>query len=550
MIIPEATFEEKRADPMSEAHRPITRRIAGVTVPLFSLRSARSWGIGEIGDLADFGRFARETGLRLVQILPLGEISGGETSPYSALSAFGIDPMFLSMTLVPDLAGDAGEFDEAFALLLERAKASATVDYQAVRALKREALRRAFRRFRDHEIANDTARAQDLAAFRTAHRDWLDDYALFRALKDTHGGSAWWDWSEALQRREPAALAEARERLADGVLAHVYTQWLAHAQWASARRSLAEIEVEIMGDLPFMVGRDSSDVWAHQEEFRNECSVGCPPDAFSEEGQEWGLPPYGWERMRANGYAWLNRRARYTASLYDRFRIDHLVGFYRTYMRPVAGLRDEKGRLTQGFFDPAEEPAQLAHGERVIGAMLEGAKSANAQLIAEDLGVIPPFVRRSLEALGVPGYKVLIWEKDGPVFRDPAHFPALSLACFGTHDTFPVAAWWEALPHEEREAVKKLPLLAPHASELGAAFTPEVHRALVAQICASGSALVLFLLQDVLGTRDRINTPGTIGSANWTYRLPATVEELARDPHVAAATAMVRQRIEQSGRGA
>jgi 4-alpha-glucanotransferase len=252
--------------------------------------------------------------------------------------------------------------------------------------------------------------------------------------------------------------------------------------------------------------------------------------------------------MRANGYAWLHRRARYTASLYDRFRIDHLVGFYRTYMRPVAGLRDAKGRLAKGSFDPAAEPDQLAHGERVIGAMLEGARDDGAQLIAEDLGVIPDFVRRSLTALGVPGYKVLIWEKDGLVFRDPAKFPAISLACFGTHDTDPVAVWWEALAEGERAAVKKLPLLAPHARELGAAFTPAVHRALVAQICAAGSELVLFLLQDVLGTRDRINTPGTTTAANWTYRLPAPVEDLARDPRVAAAMAMVRERLDHSGR--
>ncbi len=533
---------------MSEASSQNRRRIAGVTVPLFSLRSARSWGIGEIGDLADFAGFARAAALRLVQILPLGEISGGETSPYSALSAFGIDPMYLSMTLVPDLEGDAAGLGDAGALLLSRARASATIDYEAVRALKREAIARAFRRFREHEIAFGTPRAQELAAFRVAHRDWLDDYALFRALKDAHGGSAWWEWSAPLQHRDPAALAEAASRLEEGVTAHAYQQWLAHAQWADARARLAAMGVEIMGDLPFMVGRDSSDVWAHQDEFRGDCSVGCPPDAFSEDGQEWGLPPYDWERMRANGYAWLDRRARYTASLYDRFRIDHLVGFYRTYMRPVAGLRDAKGRLAKGFFDPGEEPAQLAHGERVIGAMLAGAKSTGAQLIAEDLGVIPDFVRLSLARLGVPGYKVLIWEKDGAVFRDPAKFSPVSLACFGTHDTDPVAVWWEALGVAEREAVKKLPLLAPVARELGAAFTPAVHRALVDQICAAGSDLVLFLLQDVLATRDRINTPGTTGTANWTYRLPASVENLVRDPAVAAAMTMVRERVERSGR--
>jgi 4-alpha-glucanotransferase len=533
---------------MSEASSPKHRRIAGVTVPLFSLRSARSWGIGEIGDLPEFAGFAREAGLHLVQILPLGEMSGGVTSPYSALSAFGIDPIFLSIAAIPDLEGEAAGLGEAGALLLARAQASATIDYEAVRALKREALRRAFATFREREIDKDTDRARELAAFRTAHRDWLDDYALFRALKDAHGGSAWWDWEEPLQRREPAALAEASERLKDSVLAHVYTQWLAHTQWAEARAKVKAIEVEIMGDLPFMVGRDSSDVWAHQGEFRSDCSVGVPPDPFSDEGQEWGLPPYHWDRMRENGYAWLKRRASYTASLFDRFRIDHLVGFYRTYMRPTDKLRDEKGRLAKGFFDPSEEPAQLAHGERVIGAMLEGAQSAGAQLVAEDLGVIPDFVRRSLAKLSVPGYKVLIWEKDDNVFRDPAKFPEVSLACFGTHDTDPVAVWWEGLSDGERAAVVKLPLLAPHEKALGPSFTPEVHSALVAQICASGSELVLFLLQDVLGTRDRINTPGTTGASNWTYRLPAPVEDLARDPAVTAATSMVRHHLEQSGR--
>ena len=134
------------------------------------------------------------------------------------------------------------------------------------------------------------------------------------------------------------------------------------------------------------------------------------------------------------------------------------------------------------------------------------------------------------------------------MFRDPAKFPAISLACFGTHDTDPVAVWWEALPDAEREAVKKLPLVAPHAPELGSAFTPAVHRALLTQICAAGSELVLLLLQDVLGTRDRINTPGTTTAANWTFRLPAPVEDLARDPAVRAAMATVRECLDHSGR--
>jgi 4-alpha-glucanotransferase len=152
----------------------------------------------------------------------------------------------------------------------------------------------------------------------------------------------------------------------------------------------------------------------------------------------------------------------------------------------------------------------------------------------------------------VPGYKVLIWEKDQAngkeVFRDPAAYPQVSLACFGTHDTGAVASWWEALSAEERAAVKALPGLAPLAAALGETFTPTVHKALVDLLNNSASELVLFLVQDLLGTKERINTPGTIGAHNWTYRLPGTVEELRADPGVDKLTEMMRRSVEKSGR--
>lgn len=534
---------------MSGAQVP-SRRLAGVTVPLFSLRSDRSWGIGEIADLPEFGQWAREAGIRLIQILPLGEISGHETSPYAALTAFGIDPMFISLAEVADLGPDTSLAvgGEAGALLLSRAQASRSIDYEAVRTLKRQALRFGFQRFVEHDLGKSSPRAATFHAFRAQNREWLDDYALFRALKDAHNGVAWWDWSEAFQQREPSAIAAAREHLEQEIFYYAYVQWLAHTQWYEARARLASMGVEVMGDLPFMVGRDSADVWANQGEFRNDASVGVPPDVFDAEGQEWGLPPYHWDRMRQNDFAWLRRRVRYTGSLYDRFRIDHLVGFFRTYMRPRASLFDAAGKLVLGAFDPATPAAQLEHGERVIKAMMEAGKQAGATLVAEDLGMVPDFVRKSLTALGVPGYKVLIWEKDELVFRDPLGYPAVSVACFGTHDTAPVAVWWEGLTEAEREAVKKIPLLAAHAEELDPAFTPEVHRALFDALNASGSELVLFLIQDLLGTRERINTPGTTGPQNWSYRLPGTADELRGDPHASQAMAIARESIEKSGR--
>lgn len=534
------------------------RRVAGITVPLFSLRSARSWGIGEIGDLADFAGYARSAGFRLVQILPLGEISGGETSPYSALTAFGIDPMYISLDEVADLgaahegsatSGGAHQaLGDAGVLLLARARKSASIDYEAVRTLKRQALRFAFERFSAHDLPLSSPRAAAFHAFRAQHRDWLDDYALFRALKDANGGVAWWDFSEALQRRAPAAMAEAREQLAKEILYYEYLQWVAHTQWFEARARLAAMGVEVMGDFPFMVGRDSSDVWAHQGEFRDDASAGVPPDAFNTEGQEWGLPPYWWERMRSSNFAWLRKRARYVGSLYDRFRIDHLVGFFRSYMRPRYALFNAAGKLVPGVFDPAKEADQEQHGEQVVRAMMEAAAESGARLVAEDLGVVPDFVRTTLNRLEVPGYKVLIWEKDGEVFRDPVKYAPISLACFGTHDTDPVAVWWEGLDADERAAVKKLPALLPHAKELGERFTPAVHLALIDLLNGAGSELVLFLIQDVLGTRERINTPATTGPQNWTYRLPGTVEELGKDPHLAQLMVLFKRSIEKHGR--
>jgi 4-alpha-glucanotransferase len=544
------------------APAPSPRRIAGVTVPLFSLRGPRSWGIGEIGDLPAFGEWMRECGVRLVQLLPLGEIGGGETSPYAALSAFGIDPMYISLADVPDLGGDVQtaldrarlakpQSDSAYGTL-RRARESRDVDYAAVRSLKQHALGVAFRRFHEGEILAGTPRASAFRAFVLENEAWLPSLALFRALKDMHRGVAWWEWPEALRDRKPRALAEARVKLEREVLHYEYVQWVAHVQWYDARARLRAAGVEIMGDLPFMVGRDSADVWANQGEFRDDASVGVPPDAFNEEGQDWGLPPYDWRVMRAGDHAWLRRRCRYTASLYDRFRIDHLVGFYRTYMRENDKRVDEKGKLRPGFFDPEDEAAQLEHGEAVIRAMLEAARAGGAELIAEDLGIIPPYVRTSLPKLGVAGYKVIIWEKDQvkgkDVFRDPAGFAPLSVACYGTHDTPPLAAWWEALDAEERAAVKKLPGLAGQAADLGATFTPAVHRAFVELLGASGSDVALLLIQDVLGIKDRINTPATVGTHNWSYRLPATIDELRADPGVFKQTEMVRKSLEKGGR--
>lgn len=528
-------------------------RIAGVTIPLFSVRTQRSWGIGQITDLPAMAELARGAGLGLVQLLPLGEGSGGSTSPYAALSAFGIDWIYIDCEALPGF-GEASVRatlgDDGLALL-RRLRERATIDYPAVRALKLRVLRAAYDAFWAREAETQGPLGQAFIEFMTESAEWLDNLALFRALKDAHHGHAWWDWPAPLRDRHVAALADARRHLDRDVLFHKYVQWVADFQWSGARRQVRALGIELMGDLPFMVDRDSADVWAHRGEFKMDMSVGVPADQFDEDGQDWGMPPYDWEVMAKDGFRWLRRRCAHAGHLFDRFRIDHLVGFYRTYMRPYARRKDAKGKLVPGTFSPAIEAAQLAHGERVITAMIEGAASTGARLIAEDLGCIPEYVPPSLERMGVPGYKVLIWEKvdagaDKGAFKDPRTYPALSVACFGTHDTDSVVTWWEGQPTDERQAACKLLGVDPKATPK--AMTPAIHRALLRTILGARSELVLLLIQDVLGTRERINKPGTLGDHNWSYRLPAPLETLARDPGVQAKVAMVRECVLQSGR--
>jgi 4-alpha-glucanotransferase len=531
---------------MSAAH---ASRIAGVTIPLFSVRGSTSWGIGEIPDLVPLATWLKGGGLSLIQLLPLGEIAGNETSPYAALSAFGIDPMYVGIEALPSYSSDdlAASLGGGAALgELAALRQNPAVDYGAVRRLKELALRHAFDRFWEDEHARRTPLAVQYTIFCRTNDSWLADYALFRALKDAHEGAPWWQWYRPLREREHGALESARVTLAREAAFHSFVQWSAHAQWTKMRAELGALGVELMGDLPFMVARDSADVWAHRAEFRDGASVGVPPDAFNDEGQDWDLPPYDWRTMRANDFAWLRRRIDATAALYDRFRIDHLVGFYRTYSRERASKRDAGGKLRPGSFEPAEEAEQLAHGERVVAALVDTAASAGAQLIAEDLGAVPDFVRASLTKLGVPGYRVVMWERDGERFRDPASYPALSVACFGTHDTPPVAAWWEALTPTEREAACELPGLAElrEAEE----FTPLVHRALFDSLSRSGSSLVLFLVQDLFGERTRINTPATVSSHNWTYRIPLAIGELEADPAARARMAWIAESLRAGGR--
>jgi 4-alpha-glucanotransferase len=499
-------------------------RQAGVLIPLFSIRSRQGWGVGEIPDLVPFARWASASGFQVIQVLPVGEASRGQNSPYAALTAFALDPVYLALDAVEDFvaAGGRDALPPERRDDLDRLRDASAVPWARVRAAKREALALAFARFHAAEWKRRSHRARELEAYAREHADWLDDYALFVALHDDrHGGAPWTEWEAPLRERDPTALAAARAALSERVLYHQYVQWQLDLQWHDARRAANAVGVELMGDLPFMVATDSADVWSRPFDFRVDARVGVPPDMFSEVGQDWGLPVYRWDAMAENGYAWMRGRARRSADLFGLYRIDHVVGMYRTYYR--TGAPESEGRFT-----PETEPAQTALGEKMMELFSEGAR-----VIAEDLGTVPDFVRRSLTRCGVPGYRVLRWEREweepGQPWRDPAGWPALSVATSGTHDTESLAEWFEAMDAEERAAFLALPRLAALRARSAERFDLEVRDAILDLLYESGSELALLPFQDALGARERVNVPGTVNDENWTYRMPMDVAQLALD---------------------
>jgi 4-alpha-glucanotransferase len=513
-------------------------RHAGVLVPLFSIPSRRSWGIGEIPDLVPLARWLRTAGLDFVQLLPVNEMQEGQSSPYSALTAMAIDPIFIALDDVEDWqrSGTAEALGDEARAALERGRDAPRVDYAAVRAAKHRALRHAFASFGRRHFQSGDVRDRAFAAFADRERWWLDDYAMFRALHDEHDVD-WREWEPGIRDRDPAALRVVRERLERPIRYYSYLQWIADEQWQRAREEMSP--VGIFGDFPFMVSGNSADVWARQHDFDLDSAVGTPPDAFSATGQDWGLPAYRWDVVSAGHDAWLRDRVRRSVELFDGFRIDHLIGFYRTFVRRPDG--------SSGFIPP-EEPAQRAQGERLLTVFSEGGST----IIGEDLGTVPDFMRVSLAERDIPGMKVLRWERewhtDGHPFRDTRSYPPTSVATSGTHDTDTLAEWWDTTDRQERQALVALPMMRDAGVNPDAPFSDRTRDALLRLLFAAGSNLLILPLQDVFGWRDRINVPASVGSQNWTWRLPQRVEDLVDAPDTRERAAFLRQLAREHGR--
>jgi 4-alpha-glucanotransferase len=480
----------------------LDRRRSGVLLHPTCLPSR--FGIGDFGPAAfTFLEYLAEARQSLWQVLPLGPTGFGD-SPYSSPSAFAGNPLLIALEpLVEQGLLEEPELAELATLPTDR------VDFGHLVPLKYAALETAFAR-------GHARLASHVEEFRASHLDWLDDYALFAALKDEQQ-SAWPEWVERLRTRQPEALAAARERLSDRVAFHTFCQYLFFDQWSAIRARAAELGISIVGDIPVFVAHDSADVWSHQQLFKMNGAgqptvvAGVPPDYFSAAGQLWGNPLYDWDAMSQQSYAWWIERFRHLLEVVDIVRIDHFRGFEAAWEVPAGETTAVGGNWVRG------------PGEAVFRAIASAIHTEHAPIIAEDLGLITDEVRALLHATGFPGMKVLQFAFGGG--PDNPYLPhnykdANCVVYTGTHDNDTTRGWFANLPDTERAHVLRY---------LRTDGQVTISEELMRLALSSTARVAIVPLQDVLdlGSDARINTPGA-PEGNWSWRVRADQMDTSR----------------------
>lgn len=472
-------------------------RAGGVLLPVSSLPSP--YGIGNLGkDAFRFVDFLEQAGQRYWQILPIGPTGYGD-SPYQSFSAFAANPYFID----PDQLVEQGLLSGEEIARFPFGDDPRQIDYGLLFENRFALLRLATDRIPDGDGA--------FAAFQRENAEWLDDYALFMALKKEYGMVSFQEWPDELRLRGPAAMDAARKRLAAEVRFWKAVQYLFFAQWAALREYANRKGVAIIGDLPIYVSPDSADLWAHSELFQLDSDrrpkevAGCPPDAFTKDGQLWGNPLYDWEKHAATGYRWWIRRLQSAANVYDVVRIDHFRGFAGYYAVPASHTNAKYGRWRKGpgadFIDTVKK------------------ELPSLSIIAEDLGYLTDDVRTLLAESGFPGMKVLQFAFDSREQSDylPHNYKRDCVVYTGTHDNTTTQDWQFSAPRKDAAFARRY---------LGITGRGDFAGAMIRAAQGSVANTCVIPLQDYLrlGAEARINTPGT-AYGNWRWRV--TREELS-----------------------
>jgi 4-alpha-glucanotransferase len=567
------------------------KRRSGVAVPLFSIFSKKSIGIGDFEDLKLMIDWASHCGMSIVQLLPMND-TGFHFAPYSALSTFALDPMYLSLEKLTGVP--IGPFQPAIRKL--RAKfppGRLRVNYQ----VKRAKLKLLWAMFK--KVARKLP--ADFQEYVETNQYWLYDYALFKVAKEIYDQKNWEDWFPELRTRQLGVLRQFEKKHHQALQFQMWLQWQSALQFKKVKRHARAKKMLLMGDLPFLVARDSADVWAHPRYFKLDFSSGAPPDTYFAKGQSWGSPPYRWTAVAKDGYRYPIERLRYVQHFYDAFRIDHSVGFFRLWSIP--GTEPAENGGLNGAFDPPEEDKWEGQGRELLSLLVQ---STFMLPCAEDLGTVPECSFRVLHEFAIPGTDIQRWSKNPSEkyeFKTPETYRENSIAAISTHDMTSFSAWWDyeantvygpllkracenkginfnrvkgelfdltSSAHErlrwkvslsEEDLIR---ILGKAREEIGdfmdvyrfsydekARFwsyvglsgaceeksSPKLLKAALWKISTSASIFSIQMLQDWLGLTGlfqgdswevRINFPGTVGKHNWSLVIPVSLEKMKK----------------------
>ncbi len=466
-------------------------RTSGILMHISSLPSP--YGIGTMGKEArKFVDFLDKAGQTYWQILPICPTSYGD-SPYQSFSSFAGNPYFIDL----DYLCKDKLLTKKECLSYEWGGNPEFVEYGTLYENRFPLLKKAYQRFKK-------ALPADFADFCEKNSDWLDDYALFMALKDANGGVAWFEWEKDLKLRKPSAIEKAKEEFADDVEFWKMLQYLFFKQWTELKAYANEKGIQIIGDVPIYVAGDSADVWANPGQFYLDENLdpidvsGCPPDAFSDDGQLWGNPLFRWDAMKKDGYTWWTKRIKAMSELYDVVRIDHFRGFDSYYAIPAKDKTARNGEWREGpgmdLFNTLEK------------------KLGRLNIIVEDLGYLTPSVKQLLKDTGFPGMKLIQFAFDSREESDylPHTYQKNCVVYTGTHDNDTIMGWFKTAPKESVKYAKEYLRLNKEEG-----YNWGTMKAVWG--CVGDMAIVP--MQDILGigSEGRMNTPSTLGM-NWKWR--------------------------------
>jgi 4-alpha-glucanotransferase len=406
------------------------KRRAGVVAPLFSIYSRNSIGVGEIPDLKLLVKWCQKTGMSLIQLLPMND-AGYDFAPYNSVSSFALEPMYISIN---DLKGvNLNLFKKELRDLKKYIPGgSERVNYK----IKYEKIKLLMKIFKVSYVKG----IKKFEDFKKENSYWLKNYSLFKVIKEIHQNKSWENWEERYKNRDVDALSEIETEYFERIEFYYWIQWQLFEQFKAIKKYANDRNVFIIGDLPFLVSRDSADVWAHKNYFKLDFSSGAPPDMYFAMGQRWGMPTYNREEMERDNYSYIKEKLHFSENFYDMYRIDHFVGFFRLWSIALDSPAELGG--LHGNFDPREEHLWEETGKKLLDVMVE---NSNMMPCAEDLGTVPWCSPKVLWEYGIPGMNVQRWVKDfnnSENFIDPVQYRINSISTLSTHDSSTIIDWW------------------------------------------------------------------------------------------------------------